>query len=318
MRCGLLGEHLPMIPDGETGSRSHWIRFQHDFLTRDPALEPLPVNEKMYSPKPVVRIKSGCRPEDVELATLGYADAAISSWNVFQTLRHDGIIPRNTRFQVCVPTPMAVVCQFIYESDQGSILNRYEASLTHELERIIAAVPRDNLALQIDVAIEFGVLEGLFKPSFDHSFSTIIDALRRIGDAVPRDVAFGYHFCYGDFGHKHFVEPQDASLMVRVANETIERLGRHVSFLHFPVPINRHDRDYFLPLGDLRVGADTETYLGLVHLGDGVDGAMRRIEAAAEFLPEFGIGTECGFGRRPPATVPDLLALHADILGHYM
>src|ERR1700757_3062524 len=101
----ILGEHLPMIPDGETGSRSHWIRFQHDFLTRDPALEPLPINEKMYSPKPVVRIKSGCRPEDVKLANLGYADAAISSWDVFQTLRHDGIIPRNTRFQVCVPTP---------------------------------------------------------------------------------------------------------------------------------------------------------------------------------------------------------------------
>jgi hypothetical protein len=318
-RCAarILGERLPMIPDGETGARSHWIRFQHDYLTKDPALEPLPINEKMYSPKPIVRIKSGRRPEDVALATLGYADAAISSWDVFNRLRLGGIVPKNTKFQVCVPTPMAVVCQFIHDSDQSAMLNRYEASLIHELNRVVDAVPHDSLAVQVDVAIEFGVLEGIFKPTFEHSLSTITGALCRIGDAVPGDVSFGYHFCYGDFGHKHFVEPKDADLMVRVANETGKCLSRQVSFVHFPVPINRHDRGYFLPFGELRVGSDAEIYLGLVHLGDGVEGATRRIGTAAEFLAEFGVSTECGFGRRPPATVTDLLNLHADILERF-
>jgi len=31
-------------------------------------------------------------------------------------------------------------------------------------------------------------------------------------------------------------------------------------------------------------------------------------------LRDFGIATECGFGRRPPATVPGLIELHSKLL----
>jgi hypothetical protein len=30
-------------------------------------------------------------------------------------------------------------------------------------------------------------------------------------------------------------------------------------------------------------------------------------------VPDFGIATECGFGRRDPATIPALLRLHAEV-----
>jgi hypothetical protein len=30
---------------------------------------------------------------------------------------------------------------------------------------------------------------------------------------------------------------------------------------------------------------------------------------------EFGVATECGLGRRDPATIPDLLRLHAEVAG---
>jgi hypothetical protein len=33
---------------------------------------------------------------------------------------------------------------------------------------------------------------------------------------------------------------------------------------------------------------------------------------AERFVKEFGIATECGFGRRPPETVPELLRIHAE------
>ncbi|ODU00418.1 MAG: hypothetical protein ABS81_23675 [Pseudonocardia sp. SCN 72-86] len=48
-----------------------------------------------------------------------------------------------------------------------------------------------------------------------------------------------------------------------------------------------------------------------MHATDGVDGPTRRIAAArrATSIP-FGVGTECGLGRRPPETVPALLDLH--------
>jgi hypothetical protein len=58
-----------------------------------------------------------------------------------------------------------------------------------------------------------------------------------------------------------------------------------------------------------------EVYLGLVHYTDGVEGARRRINAAERYLSEFGVATECGFGRRPShQDVMRLIKLHADII----
>ncbi|HEX8826642.1 MAG TPA: hypothetical protein VF778_00880, partial [Xanthobacteraceae bacterium] len=55
----------------------------------------------------------------------------------------------------------------------------------------------------------------------------------------------------------------------------------------------------------------TELALGLVHMTGGLEGIKRRLGTARRHLPRFAIATECGFGRRDPATIPDLLRLHA-------
>jgi hypothetical protein len=34
------------------------------------------------------------------------------------------------------------------------------------------------------------------------------------------------------------------------------------------------------------------------------------MDTALKYLPSFSVGTECGFGRRDPATIPELLRLH--------
>ena len=57
-------------------------------------------------------------------------------------------------------------------------------------------------------------------------------------------------------------------------------------------------------------------YLGLIHDTDGVEGTMKRIATAQRFINDFGIATECGFGRRPAETVPALIDLHASLLAH--
>jgi hypothetical protein len=79
------------------------------------------------------------------------------------------------------------------------------------------------------------------------------------------------------------------------------------------VPRERDDEAFYAPLADLRLGEDTELYLGLVHRSDGMDGTQRRMAAASKVVPAFGISTECGFGRRPSETVPELLELHAAV-----
>jgi hypothetical protein len=50
-----------------------------------------------------------------------------------------------------------------------------------------------------------------------------------------------------------------------------------------------------------------------VHRTDGLAGAKRRLAAAQQVVTDFGIATECGFGRRPPETVPDLIDLHREV-----
>ena len=75
-----------------------------------------------------------------------------------------------------------------------------------------------------------------------------------------------------------------------------------------PVPRDRDDDDYFRPLQDL--STDTRLFLGLVHYTDGVEGTTRRIETAKRYVSDFGIATECGFGRRPKEQVPELLDIH--------
>jgi len=88
---------------------------------------------------------------------------------------------------------------------------------------------------------------------------------------------------------------------------------RAIAWVHMPVPRERTDDAYFAPLRRLRLHPETELYLGLVHHTDGVEGTQRRIDAAQRAVSSFGVATECGFGRRPPETVPDLLRIHREV-----
>jgi hypothetical protein len=78
-----------------------------------------------------------------------------------------------------------------------------------------------------------------------------------------------------------------------------------------PVPRDRSDEAYFAPLHALRLRPETELSLGLVHHTDGLEGTRRRMATAENFVKDFSIATECGFGRRDPATIPELLRIHA-------
>jgi hypothetical protein len=81
-----------------------------------------------------------------------------------------------------------------------------------------------------------------------------------------------------------------------------------------PVPADRNAQDYFKPLADLEeIAGRTKIYLGLIHHGDGIEGAMRRIRAAQKVLPEFGVTTECGLGRRDPETISSILNTFAQV-----
>lgn len=309
-----LGERAKWVPDGETGERIGWIGFQSEHLAAVPELELVPKNEIAYAQElPTIRVKEGAKPEDIRITNLGYAEAAKESFQVFDRLQQEGRIPKSWKFQVSLPTPLATVGAFLQLQDQQAVEPAYEEALLNELQEILDAIPHDRLAIQWDVAVEFAILEGVFPTTLENPEEDIIDRLVGIGNAVPEDVDLGYHLCYGDYKHHHFTEPKDTSVLVRVANAVSEGLERSIQWLHLPVPRDRSDDEYFAPLENLELHPETELFLGLVHKTDGVEGTLRRLQTASKVVEGFGVATECGLGRRPAETIPDLLRIHAQV-----
>jgi hypothetical protein len=316
-----LGSRLRRLPDGEVGDRYYWIQFQKDYFDRMPGLS------RAGDTPFYIRDRFDARPLRLDIdasalvfPSLGYADAAIESYAAFARLKDDGVIPAEVVFQVSLPTPAGVVGSFFVEESRASVEPAYERALFGELDRILAAIPHDQLAIQWDTALEFGMLDEAvirgnrittwFGDDHQAILDRVVERAARQAGAVPEDVEVGYHLCYGDVEEHHFTEPTDAGRLAEVLTGLFSTSPRGITWVHLPVPIDRDDDAFFAPLASVDWPMETEVYLGLVHHEDGVDGALRRATTAAKIVPSFGIATECGFGRGPAERTAPLLDLH--------
>src|SRR5882757_3477840 len=275
---GLLGGRLKRLPDGETGHRWDWIWIQVPVLAAHPDLEGTPV-QLLDRDSTMFRLRPGLAPADLELGNIGYADYALDSYAVFRALKNQGVIDRGVRFQVNLPTPLAIVSVTAQPAAETVLEDAYERAMRHELERIYQGVPHDELAVQWDMCLELLMVEGVGRPPwFPDIWAGVLDRARRLAGLVPEDVQLGLPLCYGDYAHRRSVDLDPAT--------------------------------YLAPLTELRLDPSTDLYLGLITDHGGADGALARIAAARKVVPRFGAATECGMGRRPPEALPDLLALH--------
>lgn len=308
----ILGDRLHRIPDGETGVRTNWIGWQVAFFERNPAFELILPEPEAYTRLPRFKLRNDASSQLI-FDNIGYADAAIASYAIFSQLKLAGIIPTHCRFQVSLPTPIASVVAFVMPEDMTAVEPAYEVGMLNELERISVAIPHNELAIQWDVAVEFGILEGMMPTFFADSKAELLTRLIRLGNSVQSDIEMGFHLCYGDAGHSHFKQPEDASKLVEVANALAAGVTRTINWIHMPVPRDRFDDAYFTPLKNLKLHPETELYLGLVHYTDGSEGTQKRIGVAQKIVSEFGVATECGFGRRPTETIPNLMQIHREV-----
>ncbi len=196
-----LGDRLHHIPDGETGPRADWIVWQYPVLSSRPEFEVCPPGPSPHRALPRLRIRDGESIDTVRFGDLGYAQAAMSSFQRFAESKRDGQIPAHCRFQVSLPTPLAPIAAFVAPEDQSRIEPLYEARIVHELETLFDAIPHDQLAVQWDTNFEFAMLDGVMPTWFADPRSSIIERLVRLGRSIPADVALGYHFCHGHEGH---------------------------------------------------------------------------------------------------------------------
>ena len=312
-----LGALCPRIPDGETGGRTNWIRWQRATFTRCDALEQVGrLDHAQFrdgNERPVFAIRPGVAPGDVDLGELGYGDVALDSFALFSRLQREGRIGGDCRFMVAVPTPTALIFSYAKADEQLLLEPAVETALMRDLDKIRTGIPADRLSIQFDVCLEVVGADGGVPLPYEDPVEGAAERIARLARLVDEEAEFGIHLCYGDPGHKHLIEPEDLGTSVAFANRIAERVARRLDFVHMPVPRGRADDAYFAPLADLALPAETRLILGLVHYTDGVEGGRARMAAADRFADSYDIATECGFGRRDPATIPELLRIHRDL-----
>jgi len=318
-----LGPRLKRIPDGETGGRQDWITWLEPVFADSPALEKSDEVFRVHAsapPRTRYRLKPGRSVREVSFDNLFYADIAERSYADFARLKRAGKIPGQCRFQIDLVPAHSVLWLYLQDDLHAPVDPIYNAAVKREIDKIAARLPHDEIAIQFDVAsavfarLERGDVSGYgrSKAEMQETFSRILIDL---GNHVPPDIELLFHFCYGDSNHRHVVEPTDMADMVELANRLTRGMARPIELIHMPVPRNRADDAYFAPLRALQLQPETELCLGIVHYTGGVAGTRRRLATAEKFVTDFSIATECGFGRRRPETIPELLRIHAEVAG---
>ncbi|KAL8828538.1 MAG: hypothetical protein Q9191_002529 [Dirinaria sp. TL-2023a] len=282
------------LRDGETGDRNYFVFCQDVVFLTSPFIMP-----EQELAKKKHELKAADSSDEIRLGETKYDDAALASYQIFRDLRSQGVIEPNTRFQVSLPTPVNVVPKFVLPQYHERVEPMYESFLIKALKNIQEQIPASDLAIQWDCAVEFAMLEEVgkpFTPWFSPVKEGIVNRLLKLSAQVKAGVELGFHLCYGDLNHRHFVQPKDTSLLVEMANQLAKQVQRPIQWVQLPVPKDRTDDSYFAPLKQLKLQPETELFIGLIHPYD-LQGTLERIKRAQMVVQGFGVSTECGIGR---------------------
>ena len=239
-----LGPKLKRIPDGETGERSDWITWLEPAFADNLALEKSDELFRIHSTG-TARIRYRLRPgksvSDVRFDNLFYADIAKTSYEEFAALKRQGVIPPKCRFQIDLVPAHSVIWLFLQDDLHQPLDPVFNEALKREIDKIAAALPHDQIAIQFDVASAvFARLQRGEPSAYGKTRSEMLATFSRIltdlADRVPGDIELMFHFCYGDSNHKHVVEPTDMGDMVDVANSLSVYIKRTIHLINMPQP----------------------------------------------------------------------------------
>ncbi len=104
-----VGQFLRRMPDGETGERTLWIKFQQRMLLEHPqsnrhntaAASVRQADGTVHRHIQLVRLRPSANVNSVEFDT-GYDRAAVASYQTYRSLRQAGIISSEIRLQVAL------------------------------------------------------------------------------------------------------------------------------------------------------------------------------------------------------------------------
>ena len=326
-----IGDLVTALPDGEVGQRRNWVRYlplrvyaTHPQLEETSRLDAAEIervenaHKRGARPAPwTFRIRPGQR---LRFDDLHYGRYAIESYAVFRGLRAEGVIPADVRFQVAFPASGSAIEPFFEDVAQWPEAQRaYEAGIRGEVAKMLEVIPAEDLLIQWDLAWEVVDLASGDDAFYDfwpqqtvqEKLARHAELLDELWKGIPDDVLLGYHWCYGTRGGWPMTAMPDLGICVALSNEAARRAGRRLDFVHMPV-VRHPDAAFFAPLDDLRLGAETRLYLGLVHHTDHTDVFRERLDLARRHADGFGIASVCGYGRVSPDELDVALRAHRD------
>jgi len=243
-----LARYLDALPDGEVGPRRYWVSGVHyrvfalhpdlEILRRprrDNGVERLVPHDQtdtwQFKVKPGVKEivfgDPGWR--------LGFALDAINSHALLSAMKRQGKMPERLRLQVSLPAVNSVCApaNFPVAGDLDIVRPGFTAAMQAEVATMTSRIPRQELAIQFDLARETieasGGVPGI---SSEASIEASTVQIRALAPSIPEDVQLGYHFCFGTIGGWPRFAPADLGATVALANtvvgfRTARRLDPH-------------------------------------------------------------------------------------------
>ena len=216
-------------------------------------------------------------------------------------MKDAGEIPAGARFQATLPGPLD--CAFVVELPKAELFPLAEEATAQEIAAIVDAIPANDLTIQIDLAYEIELEEYQRRPhDFDMPVYLGVDwtleeqatVVANVANRVPADVELGFHLC--SIWHIDQSKGQDNNVHVDRCNALSRKIDRSIGYIHMPT-VPEHDAADFAPLERLELHPETKLYLGVIHMDDGIEGAKRRMAAAATPTPKSGIAAFCGLAQ---------------------
>ena len=150
----MLGSCCPRIPDGETGERGYWMRWQRNTFALNLGFEEVMTTRSLPGfndnvARTFFTLRKDTDPERIELGELGYARAATDSYRIFTRLIDEGKVAADVRFQVSLPTPtadeLAHKCRPRFGHSRGpGILQRSQIFCTYTKRCVANEEPRQR------------------------------------------------------------------------------------------------------------------------------------------------------------------------------
>jgi hypothetical protein len=298
-----IGELAPRYPDGE---QAGWLATARKSFPANPALEPagqVPLEGKGSRLLDLYQLKAGCKPSDLVLGPYGYGKNAVNSYREFKRLKNEGKVPAKTRFTATMPGPGTAT--FVLRLPGEELLPIARQAIWKDIEEVLAAVPHDELAIQLDLGMEAEHEEYLRRPDawdqpvhkvFHWTLDQMAESAAWVANRIPAEVQLGFHIC--SIWHHDVSAGQDNNVLVDAANAVLTRLKRPVTYIHIPT-IPEHSQADYDAFKRLKLPQGAKLFIGLLNLADGLDGARKRIALAQKSVPEFGIAMFCGLGHAP-------------------